>query len=334
MKHSPDALHTALAATPKKTQDYGTDPTGCLALTVAIHLDDQALDTRLLKLGANPWISSHLFGSDAFHLTTRLKARQLLRTLLSATSTNHSDVAAKRRSGIICKCTHLALSDKDSNMAIELFSWHIQHLGKPSGGCSSVLVHCAAATDALTFVQTMQTSGYLDPKRSPHTQEIIKGLLDNPQPQAMLDHFETNGFLNVYSRYRPNPNDQAQRLIDLAVHHSCVPLAKAVFALAHYVDTENGLREAISKNELSMVQLFLKNGADPEATRWCERAKYHRSTCELARPGSKVYKIVREAVQKKVRTLGNRYSPPVFSVWDMKKQMDVPVAYTFHAPEL
>ncbi|KAF3036255.1 hypothetical protein E8E11_002480 [Didymella keratinophila] len=120
------------------------------------------------------------------------------------------------------------------------------------------------------------------------------------------------------------------------VRHSCVPFAEAAFAVATYsLDTKQGLREAISQDNLPMVELFLKNGADPEGVEsWRRDPEFHRGTCELARPGFKVYKIVREAVAKKVRRLKGTYEPLRFWVWDVKRQMDVPVAYTFHAPEL
>lgn len=81
-----------------------------------------------------------------------------------------------------------------------------------------------------------------------------------------------------------------------------------------------------------MVELFLNNGADPEAVD--SRCEFYRSTCELTRPGSKIYKILRDSVEKKVRESAEKYIPPKFWVWDAEKQMDVLVAYTFHAPEL
>lgn len=163
------------------------------------------------------------------------------------------------------------------------------------------------------------------------------GLLENPHPRAMLEFLESKGYINFIDYYRRNDHDEARRLIGLAVHHNHVPLAEAVFALDQFVcvyDTAKSLRAAISQNNLSIVTLFLTHGADPECPGRADRVDFSRSTCELARPGSEVYRAVRKEVRKKMRKLGHDYKPPTFMVWDKRKQMDVPVAYTFQAPKL
>lgn len=63
-KHSPNALHAALAPAQKKMRDYTADITSYLTLIIAIYLDNHSLATQLLELGANPWDKSSVFGGN------------------------------------------------------------------------------------------------------------------------------------------------------------------------------------------------------------------------------------------------------------------------------
>ena len=235
---------------------------------------------------------------------------------------------------MIRRCIQESFRVNNATLATELLTWHAQSLPKLSPVACSELIECAVASEALGFVQTLQNLGYLNNKQRLHTRCIVRGLLRNPHPKEMLRHFHTNGFISRYLPYRIHEDDQARKLLDLAVHGGSVPLADAVFELYPYLDCDSAFRDAISKNDIAMVQLFLRKGADPEARFYDWNGVPRSSTCELARPESKVYTMVREAVERKVRELDQEYEIPEYLVWDIKKQEDVPVAYTFHAPEL
>jgi hypothetical protein len=75
-------------------------------------------------------------------------------------------------------------------------------------------------------------------------------------------------------------------------------------------------RLAIRKNNLDMVKLLLENEFDPEGG----TCPHERITYELAYRGSRVQRVVKEAVLAQRELLGDNYIPPVRNVWNEDSQ--------------
>lgn len=167
-------------------------------------------------------------------------------------------------------------------------------------------------------------------------------MLVSPRAEEILKYFVKAEFISTYIEYRCRDSNKVRYLIGLAVNEGSLPLLNATIAVCegacgalHESKLDKPLRKAVKKNNVAMVGGLLFAGADPEANSSYNRNRVERySTCELAHPNSKAYKIIRAAVQREVRKMSDRCVPPTFQVWDKEKQKDVNVKYTLHAPDL
>ncbi|KAF1924046.1 uncharacterized protein M421DRAFT_95726 [Didymella exigua CBS 183.55] len=158
---------------------------------------------------------------------------------------------------------------------------------------------------------------------------FLLGLLRNPAPRDVL-LFCVKALCQNWMRVRISIHDKARPLLDITVRQNNLPLAEAIISVqAHNPNAQlsAGLsapyREAILRKKLAMVRLFPQHSVNPEASIYsttCDTfARPPTSTCELARPGSKVYAVVKKAVEDKIVSRGENYNKPRYCVWGAKK---------------
>ena len=331
--HCYEASKSAIAPTVARIKDYNQDPLKSNALLVATYLKDDAMVSKLLAQGTDPWTGPLLFRKHFLHEAISSKNSRMIDLFLAHAGLPQNESLSKTRVHVFSDAI-VAASIDDWTLATRMLEWNAKHLPKLSPSASRQLVKKAVVNGALEFLRSMQDLGYLHLKKRPHTREIIQGLLTSSRPTDLLQHFNDRAFLSFYNHYRIQDNDEARVLIDLATYNDSLGLAKAVIDVSnttgHFLtcDCDEALREAISRNDTDMVDLLLAEGADPEA-RECDG---RGSTYELARPGSEVQLSIRVAIAMKVREWGDEYEMPKHLVWDAKKQKDVYQAYTLTPP--
>ena len=331
--HCYEASKSAIAPTVARIKDYNQDPLKSNALLVATYLKDDAMVSKLLAQGVDPWTGPLLFRKYFLHEAISSKNSQMIDLFLAHAGLPQNGSLSKAQVHVFSDAIVAASAD-DWTLATRMLEWNAKHLPKLSLSASRRLVKKAVVTGALGFLKSVQDLGYLHWKKSPYTREIIQGLLTSSRPTELLQHFCDREFLRLYSHYRTQDNDEARVLLDLAVYNDSLGLAKAAFDVSRsylysrpYDATGKALREAISRNNTDMVRLLLAEDADPEARTRDSRG----STYELARPGSKIQSMIRRAITRKVAKQCKEYKMPKYLVWDAKKQKDVYQAYTFTA---
>jgi hypothetical protein len=336
-KHCGDAHCLAIAPTYLKTKTHLADAVDVTVLTVAIYLKMRTLVTQMLERGTNPFGRSQLFGY-ALCVAVRTESLSITKLLLSEAAKETHWLAKRCHSDVVIEAINTAVSGKQWYFAVILVKWHETNVRRLGPKYRQDLMESAAAANGVTLLRAL-------PFRSVNDQQkVLLGLLRNSTPKAVLRYcVEEESPCWLYVR-RSNL-DKARSLLDLAVRESNLPLVEATMQVqAHvprailYSGTTQAFREAIYQNNEAMVRFFLKHGTDPEAVicphQIRNSGRLHKSTCELARPGSKVYAMVRAAVEAKIVLHGSSYQPPSYYVWSEKEQKDVLVAYTFHPPKL
>lgn len=314
--HCHEASNIAIAPTVARTKDYNQDPSKNNALLVATYLKDGVMVSKFLEQGIDPWTRPLLFESDFLHAAISSKNSPMIDLFLANAGPPQDKSLLKAQVHVFSDAIVYASTD-DWTLATRMLEWNVKHLPKLSPSASRRLIEKAIVTGALGFLESMQDLGYLHWKKSPHTREIIRGLLTSSRPTDLLQHFSDQEFISLYDHYRMQDNDEARVLLDLAVHNDSLSLAQAFFDvqatryLSPYISVQNhALRKAISRNNTDMVRLLLAKGADPEAQTRDSRG----STYELARPGSEIQSMIQRAITKKMFKEGKEYKVPKYLI--------------------
>lgn len=336
--HCEDAHCLAIAPTDLKTQTHlaDADAVDVTVLAIAIYLRKKVLVTQLLNNKVDPWGRTHLFG-HVMTIAAKLDDMSTTKLLLSKAATATHGPARKRQSNIVIEALKTAVLRKHWGLAAILVGWQQSGAHLLSPKLRQHLLESAAAAGGVALLQAIPD------QRPEDQQKLVLGLLRNPDPEAVLRHC-AEGCFPIWLYVRCCNFDEAIPLLDLAVRENNLPLVKAAIRVHHRVANAQLLsgmtapfREAILQNNEAMVRFFLEKGVDPEASSHSHKTDFNlrqsMSTCELARPASRVYTIVRKAVLEKIVRLEEQYEPPNYHVWSKKEQKYVLVAYTFHAPQ-
>ncbi|KZM25669.1 uncharacterized protein EKO05_0003274 [Ascochyta rabiei] len=337
--HCDGVHHLAVAPTQLKTRNYLHDAVDVTSLSIAIYLGKKGFVSQLLDRKINHWGRTHLFGSL---LCVAAKQNDIwsLRRLLSTMTEDSGGLLVKSRSNIIIEALDTAAHRKHWSVAVVLFKWHIAHISVRISKHYGSLLKLAAASDGLSLLREIPCHNHVITQRA-----LLIGLLKNPAPKDVLHHCVGEKGMRDWLEVRCDEMNEARSLLDLAVREDNLALVEATVYVQAQVDgarlyatLSTAFREAILRNNDAMVRFFLKNGVDPEAPIHPRLAlksiRPPTSTCDLARPGSKVYSIVREAIVRKMEKLQSKYQSPEYYVWSKELQEDVLMSYTFHAPKL
>ncbi|KAF9690996.1 hypothetical protein EKO04_011211 [Ascochyta lentis] len=335
-----DVHNLAIAPTQLKTKNHLADAVDVTSLTIAILSKDKILVSRLLKRKVNPWGRTYLFG-HLLRVAAEQNDVQSIRRLAKTLSENASGLTKKHQSAVIGEAINAAAQRGHWSVAALLLEWHESNIclyfRKP---CEGLIKLAAAAADGVALLRAVSYHYLYQYKQS-----LLLGLLENSTPKAVLRHcIEDKGVMD-WLHVRRSGSDKARSLLDLAVRENNLPLVKAIVRVqaqnpnaSLYSTMSAAFRKAVLRNNEAMVRFFLEQGVDPEAPISPDIARTSvrkpTSTCELARPGSKVYFMVRAAIAIKMTTFPGNYRPPQYYVWSKVEQKEVLVPYTFHAPNL
>lgn len=336
-KHCDDAHCLAVAPTDLKIKSHLADAVDVTVLTIAIYLDKRTLVKQMLECGTNPFGRSRLFGY-ALCAAVRMNSLRITKLLLSDAAKESHGLTKIHHSDAIIEAINTAVFGKQWSLAVILVEWYKTNVRRLGPKYGQNLMELAAAADGVPLLQA------LPPRSANDQQKILLGLLRNPTPKAVLRYCVEEVF-PCWTQVRRSNRDKARSLLDLAVREDNLPLVEATVHVQArvpnarlYWETTHAFRKAICRNNEAMVRFFLKQGTDPEAVIYPHPNPHSvrslKSTCELARPGSKVHAMVRTAVVAKIHLQGSSYQPPKYYVWSEKEQKDVLVAYTFYPPKL
>jgi hypothetical protein len=296
-------------------------------LAMSLYATNDDLAETLLKNGTDPWVQSSLF-QPAIQIAVEMDNKRIVLKILSMTDQFKFGDNTKKHVNLQSRVTHKAINTtvrKNSwDMAELLMRWSSSAFAKPSLDTICSWIFRAVESGSLTALKTLQNNGYFQLDIVHYEHFIVKGLIENPDPEPVLRFCIQQDLLEVHCPY------DTPGLLSRAVYEGSVRLAKAFFAVNAYDDFPEALRAAIRYNDEPMVRVLLENGVDPEA-------RVHPppsvTTCELASANPAIYDMLKDAIQKKMLALGDNYRAPHQSIASHAKRGMINVAYTFHAPK-
>jgi hypothetical protein len=334
-----DVVNLAIAPTPLKCNKHSMDAVDTNALSVAIYLRDKYLLSKLLERRLDPWDRTLLFG-HVLCVAAETNDIRSARRLLPSVEGFRRYFRQHARSEIVIKALDKAVQNHHWSLAVTFYRWHETNVGCISDLCRKGLIKSAAAGNGVLLLKTVLPFAQVQ-----YQDDLLLGLLASKWPQYVLLHCVQEIGIDNWLHLRRSSLEKTKTLLGLAVRERNLPMVKTTIAVqtqcpdsSLYISTNYALRDAIVQNSEDIVRFLLDHGADPEARFPFRIAQAKKrpltSTCELARPDSKVYYMVKKAIEQKVAKLGGDYQPPQYFVWSKKEQKDILVAYTYHPPKI
>ncbi|KAF2125629.1 hypothetical protein P153DRAFT_359978 [Dothidotthia symphoricarpi CBS 119687] len=335
VQHCGVVMYLAITPTAKRRKDFFNNSCknseDCDALMLAISLDDLNLVSAMLRRGINLWMKSPTLGYP-LHLAARIGNLDVLSALLSSGVTDKSELSSLHCSNRIGEAIFAAKHDTESRIAIALLNFYTLHVGRPSlSWCSRMIYHAVSGNEP-KFLDVILSLEVPRSWKEKYRENVMFGFRRCKSPEPILHVCIDRDLISLYGEYRCYESDARQTLAELAVKYHNTEMVNVLLKFnksSYFWDAP--LRLAVERNCADIVQILLHHGIDPEGPGW----KLHRqSLCEVAKSRSEVYFMVKKALEKKIRRLGEDYEAPLYLIWDPKKQADVRVAYSFHAPKL
>ncbi|KAJ4310344.1 hypothetical protein N0V94_008495 [Neodidymelliopsis sp. IMI 364377] len=334
-----DVVNLAISPTALKCERHSMNAIDINALSVAIYSKDKNLTSKLLEREPDPSCQTRLFGYVPCVAAVMNDIRTAQRLLPSGGGPGQR-FRRHLLADVVLNALFIAVRKNHWPLAVIFYHWYETNVERTPDWCRKELIRSAAAEDGLSLLEVV-----LPFAQAQYQDDLLSGLLASKKPQPVLLHCVQEKRILNWMQVRRSSSEKTRTLLELAVRKRNLPMVKATIAVqtqhsnsSLYVVTTHALRDAIVQNSEDIVRFLLDHGADPEAQIPFHIAQAKKrpvtSTCELARPGSKVYYMVKKAINRKIAKLGEDYQPPKYFVWSKKEQKDVLVAYTYHPPKV
>lgn len=335
VKHCRNSTSLLISSTTTKSKGPAQNHHVNTALLVGIMLRRADLVSALISEGANPWNGSSLLGKPLVLAATKNNA-EILGILLRKAEHEDGSPPKKARSNILVEAMCKALQINNSLIPKMLLRWHLMHVGPLTVAQRNQLFEIATEGGKTSFLGDLLKQGIVDSFRQNCIRTIVNSFRLNKHAAAILALCFNTKLVSSYTRYRRQLHEEALTLLDWAIEAGRASLVRVVLCGNRSIrysgsDGAASFCKAIKKNDPGIVKLLLEHGFDPEGDYGMPK---HGSTIDIARKDSAVYNILQQAILNKIKQKGNGYVMPKHWVWNVKKQKDELIAYSFTAPEL
>lgn len=331
--HGSYVINLAVAPSPHQHQDLDNPlRINYIALAAAVYNKNDSIVAAMLRAEIDPWGQSNVLGSSVY-AAAGADSAPIMEMLLMDRDVHEAnedyDERRKLQSRILISSLKRATHKGNWAVAAALLTMSSERSIRLPRSYIRSWTKGAVAADNYGFLSKLRQVGYLSKDVSEYANEIISGLDLSHNPEPTLRFCIQEKLLYARETRIGRIADRLQHLLSLAVSRRNVLLAKAALAVNAHTEHPVALRTAIKNHDLTMVQLLLDNGVDPEAKADCPA---EQSTCELACSMSEIYEELKRAIHQKMKALGKDYRFLRHLVGVNEGGEAIYVAYTFHRP--